>query len=170
MSPLNCCPSFVQHSLAMPRTPKQNRTPLHFASLLIPGLILALLQVACGKSSTRKPAPHESDLIGKWTAVEMSLGGNRGPTKGILEARTEFFADQTSTGVLVWNKTATANPAALGPHPWSSTWTITNGLLLQKHGTNELGSSDVWFEEDLLTIQPRPLRPNSLTLILKRSE
>lgn len=142
----------------------------HFAALLIPGLVFALLHVACGKSSTRKPAGNESELIGKWTAVEMSLGGNRGPTKGVLEARTEFFADYTSTGLLVWTKTATANPAALGPHPWSSTWTFTNGTLYQKHGTNDPAPSDVWFEEDLLTIQPRPQRVNSLTLFFRHAE
>lgn len=100
----------------------------------------------------------------------MSLGGKRGPTKGVLKVQTEFFADHSSTGVLVWNKTATANPAALGPHPWSSTWTFTNGILYQKHGTNAPAPSEVWFEEDFLTIQPSPLRANSLTLIFKRSE
>ena len=153
----------------MPQASKHNRPPLLFPALLIPGLILALLQVACGKSSTRKPVATESDLIGKWTAVEMSLGGNRGPTKGILQARTEYFADHTSTGVLVWIKTATANPAALGPHPWSCTWTFTNGIYA-KHGTNDPAPTYVWFEEDLLTIHPRPVRANSLTLIFKRPE
>ena len=132
-------------------------------------VVSLLLLVACGKPPTREPL-NESELIGKWTAVEMSVTGNRGPTTGILDAHIEFFPDHSSTGVLVWTASDLSNPSAAGPHPWSTTWTFTNAILHQTHGTNEPSPSDVWFEEDLLIIQDRPLKRNSLTLILKRAE
>ncbi|HEX7862884.1 MAG TPA: hypothetical protein VF773_21305 [Verrucomicrobiae bacterium] len=143
---------------------------MHYTPFLTSALIVALLFSACGKPPTRKPL-NESELIGKWTAVEIiSNKGNRGPTEGILDAHIEFFADHSSTGVLVWTGSDLPNPSAAGPHPWSATWTFTNAILHQKHGTNDPSSSDVWFEDNLLIIQDRPLKRNSLTLILKRAE
>lgn len=121
---------------------------------------------ACDK--TRRPVT-EPELIGKWSSVELiTHRGNRGPAADILK----FFANQTSTGFFKWSESYTTNAEALIPIPMSGTWSLSNGIINLKWGTNPVARTRIWFEGDLLVIEgSRTERKSaSLTTIFKRSE
>ena len=140
-------------------------------SLWLTGAIAALLMAACSKPS--RPV-SEPELIGKWTTVELiSPRGHRGPANGILEARIEYFANHSATGLFHWNESLSTNAGDSMPAAWSGTWALTNGMLqMQQLGAAAPTLSYLWFEDDRLVLQPSVTDSNtaSMTYISKRSD
>ena len=118
----------------------------------------------------------ETSLIGKWSAVELMLAGNRGPSAGIIEAHSQFFTNYTTTGMLKWTERSITNAEVIS---WSGNWKLQGDTLQIEHDTNLLkgGSvagpqqSVVWHEADLLVMgNPQSKKPSSMTIIFKRVE
>ena len=137
---------------------------------LLASAVVALLIAACGKPT--RPVT-ETELIGKWTTVEViTHRGNRGPAKGIMEARIEFFTNHTSTGMFKWSEPYITNAEALAPRSFSGRWELKGDILHAQVGTNPPSRARLWFENDLLVQEPTERKPNtaSITTILERGE